>query len=314
VLFPALGFGSEPILIVLSNLGGVVVDLLINLRNKSGTPMGTGSRRRMIATVRRHFGLVSKSSPAILLNALSWQLPTIVLAVTLGPEAAGAYSLGIRTVHLPLSVLASALSTILQQRYLIANPVERAEIIGRFLHLSVRVVLPPTAAAVVAGPTLARLLLGEEWNDAGEFARYLAIGIAAWFVSSPLSFLFNVHRNHGAELRSQVVILALKLVALSGCLFSSVNTVVACALGLSMLLGYGYLLGEILSTTKYCVPWRKVFQMPLVVSAGGTSVCSMFAVYVAKYSSAACVTTIVFSVVTSWFALADTEIRSMLRK
>ena len=313
VLFPALGFGSKPIFIVLSTMAGVLVELLINVRNKSGALMGTGSRRRMIATVSRHFDLVAKSSPAALLNTLSWQLPTIVLAVTLGPAAAGAYSLGIRTVHLPLTVLASALSTLLQQRYLKAIPVKRAEIIGRFLHLSVRVVLPPTAAAMVAGPTLAGIVLGEDWAVAGEFARYLAIGIAAWFVSSPLSFVFNLHRNHEAELRSQVVILALKIVALSACLISNLNIVVACSLGLSMLLAYGYLLFEILSTTRVRVAWRKVILMPLLVSAGGTTIISTIAIYAAEYSSAACVVTVVLSIVASWFALVDTEVRAMLR-
>ena len=177
------------------------------------------ARRVSRATVRQVLGrfksFVVFGTPQALVNAINQGLPAFVLTVSFDAGVAGHYLMAQRLLAAPISLLGRSTRQVLYPR------LSRALGEGTALREALRATLllglaalVPVAVVVAAGPAIYRFVLGNEWQLAGEFSRYLVLWLAVAFVNIPsvsLVPLLEMQRWHAAY---EVVYLAARLTAL----------------------------------------------------------------------------------------------------
>jgi O-antigen/teichoic acid export membrane protein len=119
----------------------------------------------------------------------------------------------------------------------------------QYVQFAVGCSVPVAAALVIAAPQVAKVVLGAEWETAGIYLQALAPGLAAWFVSSPISFTFNIHKVYRLELRSQITILTARVVALVLGVYLGSAWLTILLLGMASAIAYSTLLIRILSVS-----------------------------------------------------------------
>src|SRR5690606_37210838 len=128
-----------------------------------------------------------------LMNIISWQLPTFLLAAFFTPAVVGFYSLGFRLLQLPMSFIGSSISQVFFQRaskaksegtldYLVESVFRLLVIIGMF----------PMLIITIIGSDIFTLIFGNDWTEAGVYAQILSLWAFIWLISSPLSTIYIV--------------------------------------------------------------------------------------------------------------------------
>jgi O-antigen/teichoic acid export membrane protein len=132
-------------------------------------------------------------------NALSSQLPVLLLAALFSPAVAGLYALAERVLVLPSSVIGSAIGDVYRQRAAAEYQQHgncRALYVRTLRQLIALSVLP-CVTIMSFGPRLFRLAFGTLWESAGSVASILAGMVFFQMISSPLSqtvYLAGMHR------------------------------------------------------------------------------------------------------------------------
>lgn len=198
--------GLRPGGLVLGLAAGQLVGTVSLLKGsglRSSETRGAGSFRSMRTVLSRYRRFPLLLAPAGLLNVLGLQLPVLLVAYFYGSAVAGWLGLTQRVLALPLMLIGQAIA----QVYL--GELSRDARLGGdraralFHRTSVRLVSVALVGAVgllLFAPTLFRLVFGPEWTTSGEYARALAVGIAAQMVSSPLSQTLIVLGRQGQQL------------------------------------------------------------------------------------------------------------------
>jgi len=155
------------------------------------------SRITSVAKEYRSFPIFNL--PASLVNALSFQLPTLFLIAIYDSHVVGLYAL----THSLLILPAGLISTSIGQAFLgeVSKMVRERSSGLRELYLKTIKHLTLIAAPIigilaVASPFLIPLVFGSEWADAGLLALPLAIMIIPQFVVSPTTCLTLYGYNH----------------------------------------------------------------------------------------------------------------------
>lgn len=127
------------------------------------------------------------STPQILLNAVSQNVPTFFLIHAYGSTVVGWYALAHRLIELPLSLLGQSLGQVYYQRA--AKMYQELARLDSFLFVSTAGLaacgLLPVMLVLVWGPELFALVLGTQWTEAGHCAQWLAIWLYLGFVNTP---------------------------------------------------------------------------------------------------------------------------------
>ena len=203
----------------------------------------TGQRvpQMMAVTVRyRKFPLLSTWST--LLNAISWQLPALLLGHYFDTAVVGFYTLGFRMLQLPMSLLGNSIAQVFVQRAARARHEGRlAEVVRAVYDALVDFGLLPMAVLGIAGPDIFSAILGPQWHEAGVYAQILAPWTLVWFASSPLHGLFSVLEIQGLGLRMNTAVFVSRFASLAlGGLLGSPRSAVALFSATGVLV-YGYM-------------------------------------------------------------------------
>lgn len=127
------------------------------------------------------------NSPQTLLNAISQNIPSVLLMQSFGAAVVGWYALAVRMIEMPLSLLGKSLSQVYFQR--ISQAYHQGDNLYAHLKkttLSLAVAaLFPSILVIAYGPWLFALVLGEEWREAGHYARWIVAWLFFGFLNSP---------------------------------------------------------------------------------------------------------------------------------
>ncbi|KAA6184826.1 oligosaccharide flippase family protein [Thiohalocapsa marina] len=213
-----------------------------------------------------------------LVNTAGQQLPPVMFAAFFTVAAAGLYALTHRILMLPATFLGQAIGTVFFSH---AADAKRDGTIGiMYRHLQdklVQIGLPPAAIIMVSGPFLFSIVFGDEWRVAGEFAQWLAVGIFAGFVASPLSQVFTVTEKQEVGLILQIILFLLRLAGIAiGAWTSSIEITVA-LFSLASLFGYtlylymmpkyvGVALSELFRSLQKATLFSALVILPLLIS------------------------------------------------
>jgi O-antigen/teichoic acid export membrane protein len=151
-----------------------------------------------------------------LLNTAGSQLPPLLFAAFFSPAAAGLYSLANRVLSLPASVIGNAVGQVFFSNAAAAYRAgNHGLLLDKFQRNLIQIGMPPALILIILGPNLFALIFGEQWRQAGEFARFMAPWLFLVFVYAPLSTLFAVMECQTQVLVLQIVLLILRLCALA---------------------------------------------------------------------------------------------------
>lgn len=123
-----------------------------------------------------------------------------------GAAVVGQYSLAVRVIKTPASLIGSAVSQVFYERSCADHtPGRRVWPGARMIMLRLGVAAGcGTLLMLTIGPRLFQLLFGAAWRTGGEFGQALIVGVMANFVVSPVTTLFLVFRQQALSLKLSV--------------------------------------------------------------------------------------------------------------
>ena len=210
------------------------------LRSAESRGAGSVASMRSVLTRYRRFPLLL--APAGLLNVLGLQLPILLIAFSYGSAVAGWLGLTQRVLALPVMLVGQAIA----QVYLGELSRDQRENGGRtralFYRTSARLAgasLVGAAGLLLFAPAMFRLVFGAEWTTSGDYARALALGLAAQMVAYPLSQTLVVLGRQGQQLAWDAGRLLLTVGVVMACASLHVTAMTAVwALGVALALSY----------------------------------------------------------------------------
>lgn len=137
--------------------------------------------------------------PANLVSSLRTQIETQTIASIFSSTSLGMYSMAMRILSLPVSLLATPINRVYyqeaNQRYI------SGEDIGNFsfniLKTNIKIAMIPIALVIIFGEWIFAVFLGEQWREAGTFAAIMAIYQLMNFCAGCLSGGFIIiKKNH----------------------------------------------------------------------------------------------------------------------
>ncbi len=148
-------------------------------------------RIRTVATRYKKYPIFNMLPSVI--DSITVALPVLFFTKYFDLNVAGQYSLGVRLLYLPASLIGAAVAQVYFQR--IAEEYNKTGsidiIVRRIFKALVMIAIPFCLIIMIMGPWLFSFFFGSAWTTAGEFCRILAPAIGLRFAVSPLSQVFG---------------------------------------------------------------------------------------------------------------------------
>ena len=150
-------------------------------------------------------------------NALSWQLPTLMLSSFFSQTIVGYYALSNRVITMPLTLIGNAIGQVFFQRAaeLRQDPAKLSTSVRMVFRVLVALGLLPALVLTIAGKELFMIVFGSNWIEAGIYAQILGLWMFFLFTSSPLGILMPALERQEVALIMQIVILLTRIAALT---------------------------------------------------------------------------------------------------
>ena len=178
---------------IVGQAAGVTSLLLLYKKEKHVRKAVCFRKMRNVAARYRRFPLFS--SGAAILNALGLQIPMLLLSAFYGSQVVGQFGLVQRVFGIPLTLIGTSVSQVYLSRAAMEARTDAQRLKRLFGSVAKRLTfygLLPVIILITAGPSLFALIFGEQWREAGIYARLMAIMFLGAFVTVPLSYTFSV--------------------------------------------------------------------------------------------------------------------------
>ena len=170
----------------------------------------------LFANLRNYWKFPIIETWGTLINAVSWQIPPLLLAFFFSPVVVGDYSMAYRLIQLPVSFVGVAIAQVYSQQ---ASKVKQdaqalIQVTHNVLHRLIGLGIFPALMLTVLGKDLFIVLLGPNWDTAGVYVQILGIWMFFWFASWPLGVLANIQGKQATNLVLQVILLISRIASL----------------------------------------------------------------------------------------------------
>jgi O-antigen/teichoic acid export membrane protein len=187
------------------------------VRREDGAVLSRGLNWPKIkAAAREYRDFPLFSSTQNFLNAISQNIPLLLLANYFGPAVAGFYVLAVRGIQVPMNFFLTSLRQVFFQK---ASELynQGGDAWGLFRSMTLRLgklVALPSLAVFLFGPRLFAFALGGRWLTAGVYARWLVPWLALMFANVPAVLFAQILRRQKAVLLIDVALLASRVLAI----------------------------------------------------------------------------------------------------
>ncbi|KML41340.1 lipopolysaccharide biosynthesis protein [Cytobacillus firmus] len=186
--------------LILSNFLGLIMSIIYQMFSKRLFNLFVLNKQTLNETIqvaKRYYHYPMFNSTSAFLDSLALQAPVFVLMRFFSESIVGFYSLTLRVVGIPITLVSSSLSQVFLSE--IADLHRQGQPYGHILKRLLKILLIigsiPLIFLVMAGPLIFSYVFGEEWKMSGELSKILAFGYYAKFVVSPLSVVFFVSQK-----------------------------------------------------------------------------------------------------------------------
>lgn len=150
-----------------------------------------------------------------LLNNLSWMIVPILMNAYYGSNAAGQYSIGMRVIQIPASLIGASISQVFlrnasQKRYsrnLYPYCIETTKKLFKYT-------APIVAVLLLLGKPVFHFVFGNKWDLAGIYTQILAPWALLWFCASPMHSVFTITQKQNIYLVFSIFNLATRFLSL----------------------------------------------------------------------------------------------------
>ncbi len=153
---------------------------------------------------------------AQLLNAVSWQIPVLLLSRYFSQDVVGYYSMAYRLVQLPVSFISVALNQVFMQRASeLKSEVQKLSFTtGEVFRKLILFGLMPSTLLLALGRDFFVLFLGSNWHEAGVYVQILGLWMFFWFAATPLNALTVVLERQEIGLYINILIFITRIISL----------------------------------------------------------------------------------------------------
>lgn len=141
----------------------------------------------LMRLAKKYYDFPIYRAPEVFMNAVSQNLPILMLTILFGPAAAGFYTIGIKVLGLPSNLIGRSVGDVYYPR--ISEAANNGEITSSLLTkatISLAITgLIPFGIVIIFGPWLFGMVFGTDWIDAGVYARWLAVWSFFGFINNP---------------------------------------------------------------------------------------------------------------------------------
>lgn len=156
---------------------------------------------RLAAVRHRNFPLLSM--PTALINSAGGMITPFLVLIWFGAAATGQFALLERTAGMAIGAIGGAVSQVFMNafaRTLRASPRDAHALFRRVCDLHLKLGFIPTIVLAALGPWIFATVFGEQWRQAGVFARYSAPYLLSMFVAAPVTLTLVLIRQQRAQL------------------------------------------------------------------------------------------------------------------
>lgn len=141
-----------------------------------------------------------------LATTMSQQYIPIIFSILFSPYIVGLYSFSNRILRLPNILITGSISNVFRN-----DAIDRINLYGECNSLFIStfkklvfMAIPVYSLLFVVAPEVFAIAFGEEWREAGYFARILSVLLMIEFVTLPLNTLFNVKQEQKRLMKIQL--------------------------------------------------------------------------------------------------------------
>lgn len=128
-----------------------------------------------------------------LINNLSWMIVPILMNYYYGSYAAGQYSIGLRVIQLPISIIGSSIGQVFIKTA--SEKKSQKQLYDYAKGISFKLLkytLPFGILMLVFGKWIFSFTFGTQWERSGVYVQILAPWAILWFISSPISSIYII--------------------------------------------------------------------------------------------------------------------------
>ena len=152
-----------------------------------------------------------------LINNLSAALPVFLVSSFFSTVVAGYYTFGFMILHRPVHLVVNAFYQVIYQRFVEKSHRKEglSSEMNLFIKRAVQVMLLPFILLGIFAPEIFAFLFGENWTEAGVYARYMLPWIFVGGLAMPLSFMPDMYRKQQTAMIIDGIRLLLRLLGLA---------------------------------------------------------------------------------------------------
>jgi len=184
------------------------------LAQRPGAARAPINWRESAALLRRYRDFPIYRVPTDMLNSATQSVPVILLAMLHSPAAAGFYVLARSVVNLPSNIIGAAVGNVLYARF--AELARQNRPLWPMLMratLALMALAPVIIALAWRAPDAFAALFGENWREAGDYARWIAIWVAMMIANVPTTRIVPVIGFQNLQLAYNIALLGLGIAA-----------------------------------------------------------------------------------------------------
>ncbi len=178
--------------------------------------------------LKKHYRFPLYSTPQVLLNSFSQNLPILLMDSFFGTSMIGLYWFSIKIIKIPIfAVSGSIRQTFYQKASSIRSKSELLALFIKTTKLLFLIGLPFVIVGMLISPSFFLFAFGNEWKEAGMYARWLLPWMFFAFINPPAVTLVNILNLQSFNLIYDVILVIVRLSAIyiGGTFFSAIDTI-----------------------------------------------------------------------------------------
>jgi lipopolysaccharide exporter len=196
----------------------------------------------IMAGLKRYSNYPLYDTWASLLNTISAELPALLLSTFFSASVVGYYALAVRLMSLPMSLIGRSIGQVFFQRASVArNEGKLANVTEKTFSYLVKLSIFPILMLTLISKGVIVFVFGQEWQESGVYLQIIGLWAVFWFISSPLSSLFDVLQKQKNYLYIQIGIFLSRLISLTVGGYLNNSRLALALFSASGVLAYGYL-------------------------------------------------------------------------
>jgi len=178
----------------------------------------------------KHYRFPKYTAPQTLLNTLSQQAPIYILGYFYGLEVVGAYWMAMRIIQLPTLLIGNSVRQVYFQKAaeVSLNREETIKLFNTSTYTLIKLIIIPIILVFFFGKQLFVVILGSNWELAGEFAKWMMLWIGVGFVIPPTSMSLIIFNKQKLNFIYDAFLLSTRVLVLvlGGVYFKALDTII----------------------------------------------------------------------------------------